>query len=182
MTKRKEKNPHDLALLATLHCLSEWDIHIVGLYFVSLIFNFMPLQNICCTCRSNSRSPLLPEKKAKTLSLNICVFTIHWIKDIDCSSSRFRESTSITIPNGFWTFYDSWTTKMLDRRVSFPPLPVQIQLVYEQTSFDFSCIWVYVRVSTQVCTRAVVTQIHKDKHQAGALIGVPQLWPMLQLN
>ena len=126
--------------------------------------------------------PCFLKKKAKTKSFIICVFTIHWIKDIDCSSSRFRESTSIKIPNGFSTFYDSWTTKMLDRRVSFPPLPVQIQLVYGQTSFDFSCIWVYVRVCTQVCTRAVVTQIHKGKHQAGALIGVPQLWLLLQLN
>ena len=77
--------------------------------------------------------PCFLKKKAKTKSFIICVFTIHWIKDIDCSSSRFRESTSMTIPNGFSTFYDLWTTKMLDRRVSFPPLPVHplISLVTE---------------------------------------------------
>ena len=44
----------------------------------------------------------------------------------DCSSSRFRESTSITRHNGFSAHHDSLTTKMLDHGVtkkSSPPHP-----------------------------------------------------------
>ena len=92
----------------------------------------------------------------------------------DCSSSRFRESTSITVHNGFSAHPDSLTTKMLDHGVTKKgsppfPFPVQIQRVgkYIYTFF----LYLYVRLSTQVCTRTVVRQIHKDKHQAEALIG-----------
>ena len=46
----------------------------------------------------------------------------------DCSSSRFRESTSITVHNGFSAHHDSLTTKMLDHGVTkkgspHPPTP-----------------------------------------------------------
>ena len=54
---------------------------------------------------------------------------------------------------------------------------------YGQTYFKTFFLYLYVRVSaTQVCTGAVVRQTHKDKHQAGALIGVPQLYPLLHPN
>ena len=55
-----------------------------------------------------------------------------------------------------------------------PQLPVQIQCIkcIYVKRFSFF-LYLYVRASTQVCTGAVVKQIHKDKHQAGALIGVP---------
>ena len=46
----------------------------------------------------------------------------------DCSSSRFRESTSITVHDGFSAHHDSLTTKMLDHGVtkkgSRRPLPL----------------------------------------------------------
>ena len=79
----------------------------------------------------------------------------------DCSSSRFRESTLITVHNGFSAHHDSLTTKMLDHGVtkkSSPhppfPFPVQIQRIgkYIYTFF----LYLYFRLSTQVCTRTVV--------------------------
>ena len=84
----------------------------------------------------------------------------------DCSSSRFRESTSITVHNGFSAHHDSLTTKMLDHGVTKKgsphpptppppfPFPVQIQRIgkYIYTFF----LYLYVRLSTQVCTRTVV--------------------------
>ena len=45
----------------------------------------------------------------------------------DCSSSRFRQSTSITVHNGFSAHPDSLTTKMLDHEVTkkgSPPIPL----------------------------------------------------------
>ena len=55
-----------------------------------------------------------------------------------------------------------------------PQLPVQIQCIKCIYVKHFSFfLYLYVGVSTQVCTGAVVKQIHKDKHQAGALIMVP---------
>ena len=84
----------------------------------------------------------------------------------DCSSSRFRESTSITVHNGFSAHHDSLTTQMLDHGVTKKgsphpptppppfPFPVQIQRIgkYIYTFF----LYLYVRLSTQVCTRTVV--------------------------
>ena len=82
----------------------------------------------------------------------------------DCSSSRFRESTSITVHNGFSAHHDSLTTKMLDHGVTkkkLPPtapppfpFPFQIQRIgkYIYTFF----LYLYVRLSTQVCARTVV--------------------------
>ena len=82
----------------------------------------------------------------------------------DCSSSRFRESTSITVHNGFSAHHDSLTTKMLDHGVTKKgsppqppppfPFPVQIQRIgkYIYTFF----LYLYVRLSTQVCTRTVL--------------------------
>ena len=65
--------------------LKGWDIHINELFLFGLIFNFMPLQDICCTWRSTSRLPLLAEKKSKKETVylkwlnffNVCVFTTH---------------------------------------------------------------------------------------------------------
>ena len=155
--------------------------------FFSLIFNFMPLQNKCCPWRSTSRLPLLAELKSKKKKLftrlnffNVCVFAWYLRFIIkDCSSLRFRESTSITLHNGVSEHHDSWKTKMLDHGATkiippLPQLPVQIQCIKCIYVKHFSFfLYLYVRASTQVCTGAVVKQIHKDKHQAGALIGVP---------
>ena len=152
----------------------------------------MPLQNICCTWRSTSHLPLLAlKKKAKNFKSDLIfsryVYSRFTIKD--CSSSRFRESTSITsitIHNGFSAHHDSWITKMFHHGVTktniSSPTPCS-NAAYGQTYFKTFFLYLYVRVSaTQVCTRAVVRKIHKDKHQVGALIGVPQLWPLLQPN
>ena len=106
----------------------------------------------------------------------------------DCSSSRLRGSTSITsitIHNGFSAHHDSWITKMFHHGVTKTNISSPTHCsnaAYGQTHFKTFFLYLYVRASTQVCTRAAVRQIHKDKHQAGALIGVPQLWPLLHSN
>ena len=72
----------------------------------------------------------------------------------DCSSSRFRESTSITVHNGFSAHHDSLTTKMLDHGVTKkgsppqPPPPPSPSLfkysVLANIFIRFSCICMFV--------------------------------------
>ena len=73
----------------------------------------------------------------------------------DCSSSRFRESTSITVHNGFSAHHDSLTTKMLDHGVTkkgspptAPPPPPSPSLfkyrVLANIFIRFSCICMFV--------------------------------------
>ena len=73
----------------------------------------------------------------------------------DCSSSRFRESTSITVHNGFSAHHDSLTTKMLDHGVTkkgspHPPLPSPPSpslfkySVLANIFIRFSCICMFV--------------------------------------
>ena len=72
----------------------------------------------------------------------------------DCSSSRFRESTSITVHNGFSAHHDSLTTKMLDHGVTKkgsppqPPPPPSPPLfkysVLANIFIRFSCICMFV--------------------------------------
>ena len=72
----------------------------------------------------------------------------------DCSSSRFRESTSITVHNGFSAHHDSLTTKMLDHGVTkkgsppHPPPPPSPSLfkysVLANIFIRFSCICMFV--------------------------------------
>ena len=148
--------------------------------FFSLIFDFMPLQNKCYTWRSTSRLPLLAEKKKskklfKWLNFfNLCVFT--WYSRFiikDCRSLRFRESTSITLHNVV-SEHHVGSRGNKNNPAPPPPLPVQIQCIKCIYVKHFSFfLYLYVRASTQVCTGAVVQQIHKGKRQAGALIGVP---------
>ena len=72
----------------------------------------------------------------------------------DCSSSRFWESTSITVHNGFSAHHDSLTTKMLDHGVTKkgsptpPPSPPSPSLfkysVLANIFIRFSCICMFV--------------------------------------
>ena len=66
----------------------------------------------------------------------------------DCSSSRFRESTSITVHNGFSAHHDSLTTKMLDHGVTkkgSPPSPSLFKYsVLANIFIRFSCICMFV--------------------------------------
>ena len=71
----------------------------------------------------------------------------------DCSSSRFRESTSITVHNGFSAHHDSLTTKMLDHGVTkkssppTPPPPSPSLFKYSVLAnifIRFSCICMFV--------------------------------------
>ena len=67
----------------------------------------------------------------------------------DCSSSRFRESTSITVHNGFSAHHDSLATKMLDHGVtkkgSPPPSPSLFKYsVLANIFIRFSCICMFV--------------------------------------
>ena len=68
----------------------------------------------------------------------------------DCSSSRFRESTLITVHNGFSAHHDSLTTKMLDHGVTKkgPPPPPSPSLfkysVLANIFIRFSCICMFV--------------------------------------
>ena len=125
---------------------------------VLLIFNLMLLQNICCTWRSTSRLLLLAEKikqnKENCLSdLTSLMYVYSRFKIKDCSSSRLRESTSITsitIHNGFSAHHDSWITKMFHHRVTktniSSPTPCS-NAAYGQTYFKTCFLHLYVRVS-----------------------------------
>ena len=68
----------------------------------------------------------------------------------DCSSSRFRESTSITVHNGFSAHPDSLTTKMLDHGVTKKKLPPSLPpslfkySVLANIFIRFSCICMFV--------------------------------------
>ena len=148
--------------------LNEWDIHINGLCFFSLVFNFMPSQKKTVALDAQLRAcpcSLKKKQNKKTLLIKSDLISSKYVYSQltikDCSSSRFRESTSITRHNGFSAHHDSLTTKMLDHGVtkkSSPhppfPFPVQIQRIgkYIYTFF----LYLYVRLSTQVCTRTVV--------------------------
>ena len=140
---------------------------LTGYVFLVLFLILCLHKKNCCTWRSTSRLPLLAEKKQnkKTLFIKSDLISSKYVYSQltikDCSSSRFRESTSITVHNGFSAHHDSLTTKMLDHGVtkkSSPhppfPFPVQIQRIgkYIYTFF----LYLYVRLSTQVCTRTVV--------------------------
>ena len=66
----------------------------------------------------------------------------------DCSSLRFRESTSITIHNGFSAHHDSWMTKMFHHGVKktkiSSPTPCS-KTAYGQTYFKTFLLDLYVQ-------------------------------------
>ena len=62
----------------------------------------------------------------------------------DCSSSRFRESTSITVHNGFTAHHDSLTTKMLDHGVSKKGSPHPLPLPCSNTAYWQIYLYVFL--------------------------------------
>ena len=147
--------------------LNEWDIHINGLCFFSLIFNFMPSQKKLLHLTLNFALPLARWKKAKQKNtvyqkwLNlfmVCVFTIHnqGLSQFAFQEVHFNYNTQRFISTS--RFIDTKNVGSRGHKEKLPPppvpFPVQIQRIGKYI-YSFS-LCLYVRLSTQVCTRAVV--------------------------
>ena len=89
--KRKQTNPLDSALLATLHyslwnvSLNEWDNHLNGLCLFSLIYNFLSFQKIFHTWGSGERygvTSIFDKHREGSKQFQISWLTLHMGKHI----------------------------------------------------------------------------------------------------
>ena len=93
----------------------------------------------------------------------------------DCSSSRFRESTSITVHNGFSAHHDSLTTKMLDHGVTKkgspphpppppPPPPPPLPLPCSNTAYWQIYLYVFL---VSVCS-SIYPGLHQNSSKVNS--------------